>query len=72
MRHPLQQRIESGTKRLSPLGQAVLHFRRHLVMNDGAHDSVIFHLPKLLDQHLLRDLRNGTLKIREAQDLTAK
>src|SRR5215831_7119678 len=72
LRCPLQQRIECRTQRLSPLGQAVLYFRRHLVMNDAPHDPVLFHLPKLLDQHLLRDLRNRALKIREAQDLTAK
>ena len=34
--------------------------------------AVVFHLPKLLDQHLLGNRRNSSLQLREAQDLPAK
>lgn len=58
---PLQQLIKGRTKRLPPIGQAVLNLGRNLMMNNAANDSIILHPPKLLDQHLLRNCRNGTL-----------
>lgn len=36
-------------------------------MDDARDDAVALELPKLLDQHLLRDGRNRALEIREAQ-----
>ncbi len=36
-------------------------------MNDAANDAVLFHLSELLDEHLLRNSRNGSLKLRKPQ-----
>lgn len=41
-------------------------------MDDAADDSIPFHLPKLLDQHLLGNAGNGAFKVREAHDPAAE
>ncbi len=69
---PGEQSIECWTQGLSPVGQAVFNLRRHLVMDDAAHDAITFHLPKLLDQHLLRDAWDGSLQVGETQELAAE
>ena len=38
-------------------------------MDDPEHDAIPFQLPQLLDQHLLRDRRDGAFELREAQDI---
>src|SRR6266849_10349482 len=52
---PGQQRIKSGTQLLSPLRQAILHLRRHLMVDNPPDNAVVLQLRELLDQHLLRD-----------------
>src|SRR6202795_539363 len=39
---------------------------------DPPHHAVVFHLAKLLDQHLLGNRRNSPLQLGEAQDLPAE
>jgi hypothetical protein len=41
-------------------------------MHDAADHVVILQLAQLLNEHLLRDPGNGSLKLREAQDLAAE
>src|SRR4030095_10321755 len=59
--------VDRRTEGLAPLGQVLLDLRRHLCVDDARDDTVALELPKLLDQHLLRDRRNRALEIREAQ-----
>src|SRR6267142_2770610 len=66
---PLQKLVERRAKRLAPVGQAVFHLGRHLIVNDAAHDAIAFHLAQLLSEHLLRDARNCPLQLREALHL---
>jgi hypothetical protein len=54
-RPPFQERVERWAQGLPPIRQTILHFRRHLMMDDPPHNPVVLHLAKLLDQHLLRD-----------------
>jgi hypothetical protein len=42
------------------------------MMYNAANDPVRLHLPKLLDQHLLRDRRNGSLQLGKSQKISAK
>lgn len=42
------------------------------MVDDTAHDPVLLHLPKLLDQHFLRDSRDCAFEIGEAQNMPAK
>lgn len=42
------------------------------MVHNSAHDSVNFHLSKLLDQHLLRHSRDGSLQFGEAHDIAAE
>jgi hypothetical protein len=71
-RCPPQQLIERGAERLTPISQTVFDFGRHLVMDDSANDAVFLQLAQLLDQHLLRDRGNGSLKLRETQQLAVE
>src|SRR4029453_18379622 len=64
---PREELVERRTEGLAPLGQVVLDLWRHLWVDDPRNDAVALELPKLLDQHLLRDGRNRALEIREAQ-----
>ena len=64
---PREELVERRAQGLPPLGQVVLDLRRHLGVDDARDDAVALELPKLLDQHLLRDGRNRALEIREAQ-----
>lgn len=42
------------------------------MMDDAAHDPVLFHLPELLDQHFLGDPRDRAFEIGEAQNMPAE
>lgn len=42
------------------------------MMDNTFYDPVILHLPKLLNEHFLRDSRYRALEIREAQNIPAK
>jgi len=42
------------------------------MMNDSSHDSIGFHLAKLLDEHLLRNRGKCAFQVREAQHFAAK
>src|ERR1700756_4038575 len=42
------------------------------MVNEPPHHAVVFHLAKLLDQHLLGNRRNSPLQLREAQALPAE
>src|ERR1700739_3504842 len=42
------------------------------MMDDPPNHAVVFHLAKLLDQHLLGNRRNSPLQLREAKDLPAE
>src|SRR6266478_3815296 len=42
------------------------------MVDDPPDHAVVFHLAKLLDQHLLGNRRNSPLQLREAQDLPAE
>src|ERR1700752_3761386 len=64
---PREELVERRAQGLPPVGQVVLDLRRHLCVDDARDDAVALELPKLLDQHLLRDGRNRALEIREAQ-----
>ena len=67
-RGPFEQRVERRAHRLSPLGQVVFDLGRHLRIDGAADDAVALELAELLDQHLLRDGRDRSLQLREAQD----
>lgn len=69
---PAQQGIEGGTQILPPRCQRIIDTGWHLMVNEAAYDPIRFQLPKLLDQHLLRDARNGSFQIRESLNLTAE
>lgn len=69
---PLEQGVERRAKRLAPGREAILHLRRHLVVDGSAHNSVGFQLAELLRQHLLRNRRNRTLQVGEAQNLATE
>lgn len=62
----------AGHKACPPLREAVFDLRRHLVVDHATHDSVPFHLPKLLDEHFLGYSRDRAFKIGEAQNMPAK
>lgn len=63
---PCQKRIESRAERLAPFGEPVLDLRRHLMVHEAGDDAVRFHLPELLDQHLLRDGWDGAFEVGKA------
>jgi hypothetical protein len=42
------------------------------MVDDPANDPVRFHLAKLLDQHLLRNCRDRTFQVREAQQRSSE
>lgn len=42
------------------------------MVNDAPHDAVIFQLPELLNEHLLRDTRNCPLQIGKAKNPAAE
>jgi len=69
---PFEQCVERRAQRLAPSREAILHLRRHLVVDDSSHDSVGFQLAELLHEHLLRDRRYRTLQVGEAQNLAAE
>src|SRR6202162_5810077 len=71
-RCPFQQSVERRAESLTPVRETVLHLRRHLMVDDPSDHAVVFHLSKLLDQHLLGNRRNSPLQLREAQDLPAE
>lgn len=50
---PCQQSIERRAQRLAPFGETIFDLRRNLMMDNSSDDAVAFHLPELLDQHLL-------------------
>jgi hypothetical protein len=60
---------ECWTQSLAPIGQRVFDLGRHLRVDDPPHHPVVFHLAKLLDQHLLGNRGNRPLQLREPQDL---
>jgi hypothetical protein len=69
---PLQDGVQRRTECLAPRRETVFHLRRYLGV-DFAHDNpVSLHLTELLAEHLLRDVRNRSLQIREAQHLAPK
>jgi hypothetical protein len=39
---PFQDRIQRRAERLAPIGQAVVHLRRHLVIDRARHNAVLF------------------------------
>jgi hypothetical protein len=69
---PLQQSVERGTQSLSPLRQPIFDFRRNLRIDGAANHPITFHLPKLLDQHFLRDGRYGAFQVRKAHHSAAE
>ena len=69
---PCEECVERRAQLLTPVGKAILHLGRHLVVDDALHDAITLHLPELLDQHLLRDCRNSPFEVREAQNMTAE
>ena len=69
---PFEQGVERRAKRLAPGREAILHFRRHLIVNDSPHDPIGFQLAELLREHLLRDPRYRALQVGEAQNLAAE
>ena len=71
-RRPFQQGVECWTESLAPIGQPVFDLGRHLMVDDSPHHAVVFHLAKLLDQHLLGNCGNGPLQLRESQDVPAE
>jgi hypothetical protein len=42
------------------------------MMDDPPNHAIVFHLTKLLDQHLLGNRRNSPLQLREAKNLPAE
>ncbi len=42
------------------------------MVDNAAHDPILFHLPKLLDKHFLRDSWDRAFEIGEAQNVPAK
>ena len=53
---PFQQGVQRRAERLPPLGEAVLHFRRHLRVDLSGHDAIRLHLAQLLGEHFLGDV----------------
>jgi len=49
---------------------AVFDTRRHFAKDFAMHDAVLLHLAQLLDQHLLADVRQKALQLRQAQGST--
>ena len=50
---PFQQSIERRAQGLPPIGEAIFHLWRDLVVHNAPHNSIRLHLTQLLDQHLL-------------------
>jgi hypothetical protein len=69
---PFQQRIQRRAERLPPAREAVLDLGRNPRVDGAPDDAVGFHLPELLDEHLLRDRRDRPFQIREAQHFASE
>jgi hypothetical protein len=69
---PTEQRIQRGTKCLSPFGKPIVHLGWHLRVNRANHDAVSLQLTQLLREHLLRHAWNQLLQIGEVLNLTTE
>ena len=52
--------------------QAIFDLGWNLMMDDATDDPIGFHLAQLLDQHLLRNRRDRTFQVREAEHVAAE
>ena len=57
---------------MSPLCQAILYLRGHLMVDEPTDNAVALQLPELLYQHLLGNRGYCALKIGEAKHLPAE
>src|SRR3981081_45481 len=69
---PLQDGVQRRTQCLTPRRETVLHLGRYLGIDFTHDDAIGFHAAKLLAEHLLRNIGNGSLQVRKAQHLATE
>ena len=69
---PLRDGVQHRAQCLAPRRETVLHLGRYLRIDFTHDDAIAFHAAKLLAEHLLRDIGNGSLQVGEAQHLATE